>query len=224
MRLAGSTGRKNDAKNWHLCTVTQICQDVSSQLRHVWTIGKTLVKQQCVPHMPAEYGEIGPLAAEIGSVVWGTPTNFNGFHVLPLLLQRRRSPEANQTFRDVWPSICFVHYVYISGAVAPRQNFARCKIYFTSKSCVRLYWHRYCTALQQLTSAKLCGVVQVMELRNCRRGRHLYSAGRPSRWASAHILVLCCSTCVLIGECMLLSCSVLFFPYHANRLAWGTSP
>ena len=28
-----------------------------------------------------------------------------------------------------------------------------------------------------------------MELRNFRRGRHLYSAGRPSRWASAHILV-----------------------------------
>ena len=29
-----------------------------------------------------------------------------------------------------------------------------------------------------------------MELRNFRRRRHLYSAGRPSRWASAHILVL----------------------------------
>ena len=28
-----------------------------------------------------------------------------------------------------------------------------------------------------------------MELRNFRRRRHLYSAGRPSRWASAHILV-----------------------------------
>jgi len=39
-------------------------------------------------------------------------------------------------------------------------------------------------------SAKLCGVVQGMELRNFRRGRHLYSAGRPSRWASAHILLL----------------------------------
>jgi len=29
--------------------------------------------------------------------------------------------------------------------------------------------------------------VQRMELRTFRRGRHLYSAGRPSRWASAHI-------------------------------------
>jgi len=33
----------------------------------------------------------GPLAAEIGSGVWGTPANFNGFRVLPILLQRRRS-------------------------------------------------------------------------------------------------------------------------------------
>jgi len=28
----------------------------------------------------------GPLAAEIGSLVWGTPANFNGFHVLAALL------------------------------------------------------------------------------------------------------------------------------------------
>ena len=34
------------------------------------------------------------------------------------------------------------------------------------------------------------GVVQGMELRNFRRGRHLYSAWRPSRWASAHILII----------------------------------
>jgi len=37
--------------------------------------------------------------------------------------------------------------------------------------------------------AKLCGVVQGMELQNFRRGRHLYSAGRLSPWTSAHILV-----------------------------------
>jgi len=28
----------------------------------------------------------GPLAAEIGHVVWGTPSNFNGFRVLAALL------------------------------------------------------------------------------------------------------------------------------------------
>jgi len=42
-------------------------------------------------------------------------------------------------------------------------------------------WQRYCTALyggRQPNFAVL------------NRGRHLYSAGRPSRWALAHILVL----------------------------------
>jgi len=70
------------------------------------------------------------------------------------------------------------------------MNFVRCKIHFRSKSCVLLYWLRYCTALQQRASAKLCGVVQGLELRNFRRGCHLYSAVRPSRWASAHVLVI----------------------------------
>jgi len=44
--------------------------------------------------------------------------------------------------------------------------------------------------VEQWPSAKLCGVVQGMELLNFRRGCHLYSAGRPSHWALAHILVV----------------------------------
>jgi len=43
----------------------------------------------------------GPLADEIGSLVWGTPANFNGLRILASLLQRRRSTEANQTLHDV---------------------------------------------------------------------------------------------------------------------------
>jgi len=81
-----------------------------------------------------------------------------------------------------------VHYTF-SEALAPWRNFVWCKIHFTSESCVLLYWQHYCTTRQQGASAKLCGVVQGMGLRNFRRGRHLYSAGRSSRWASAHIVV-----------------------------------
>jgi len=65
----------------------------------------------------------GLLTAEIHSVVWGTPANFNGFRILAALL----------------------HGIYSSGR---QPNFA---------------------ALN--------------------RGRHLCLAGRPSRWALAHILV-----------------------------------
>jgi len=62
----------------------------------------------------------GPLAAEIVSLVWGTPGNFNGFGVLAALLH---------------------------GTL----------------------------------------VVSVSQTAALNRGRHLYSAGRPSRWALAHI-------------------------------------
>jgi len=58
--LAAKTGRKNDAKNRHLRTIAQLCQAVSSQLRHVLTIGKKLVKQQYLLHMSPQYGELRP--------------------------------------------------------------------------------------------------------------------------------------------------------------------
>ena len=39
----------------------------------------------------------GPLTAEIGLPVWGTPANFNEFRILTSLLHRRCSLEVNQT-------------------------------------------------------------------------------------------------------------------------------
>ena len=68
---------------------------------------------------------LGPLAADIGLPVWGTPANFNSFRILAALL----------------------HGSQVMGRYGRQPNFA---------------------ALN--------------------RGRH--SAGRPSRWALAHILVL----------------------------------
>jgi len=68
----------------------------------------------------------GPLAAEIGLPVWGTPANFNGFRVLASLLQRHRSTETNQTLHDVWPSPALVHYVYIFGGSCSVTEF--CKV------------------------------------------------------------------------------------------------
>jgi len=60
---------------------------MSSQLRHESTIGKKLVKQQCLLHMPPQYMlSFGPIAAEIVSLVWSTPANFNRFRVLAALL------------------------------------------------------------------------------------------------------------------------------------------
>jgi len=83
--LAGNAWIKNDAKNRHLRIITQLCRAISLQLRHMLTIGKKLVKQKYILHM-SSMAHFGPLAAKIGSGVWGTPTNFNGFCVLAALL------------------------------------------------------------------------------------------------------------------------------------------
>jgi len=83
----------------------------------------------------------GSLAAEISSGILGTPANFNGFHMFALLLHWPRSLETDQTLHDVWLSPGLVHYMYIFGSSCPLTEFAMCKIHFTSKSCVLVYWH-----------------------------------------------------------------------------------
>jgi len=51
---------KKIAKNRHLGTIAELCRAISSQLRHVSTIGKKTVKQQCLLHMSPQYGELRP--------------------------------------------------------------------------------------------------------------------------------------------------------------------
>jgi len=152
---------------------------------------KNLLNSNTSSRCPHNIVYFGPLMAEICWRVWGTPANFDGFRILPSFLQRRHSLEANQTCTMFGHLLgCYTICIF-SGALAPWQNFAGWKIHFTCKSCILVYWQRYCTTLQQRASTKLCGMVQGMELPNFHRGRHLYSAGRPSRWTSAHILVFC---------------------------------
>ena len=51
------------------------------------------------------------LTAEIRWRVLGTPANFRSFESC-LRLQRRRSPEANQTLHDLWPSPGLLHCIH----------------------------------------------------------------------------------------------------------------
>jgi len=119
-RVAENTERKNYAKNRHLLTITQLCRAVSSQLRHISTIRKTSlngnISSICLHNMV----NFGPVTAEIRWRVWGTSANFNGFRVLASLLQRRRSPEANQTLQNVLPSPGLVTlYILFQGLLPP---------------------------------------------------------------------------------------------------------
>jgi len=129
MRLAAM--QIQDAKNRHLGTIAQLCRAMSSQLRHVSTIGKKLVKQ-------------------------------------------------------------------ISTGFAS--------------------WQRYCTASTSGRQANFAAL---------NTGRHLCSAGRPSGWALAHILVyvyfVLWYICFDWWMCAFVVLG-LVFPYQAKRLVWGTSP
>ena len=68
------------AKNRHLGTIAQLCRAISLQLRHNMV-------------------NFGPLAAEVVSLVWGTPGNFNRFRVLEVLLHGTLAVGVSQTLR-----------------------------------------------------------------------------------------------------------------------------
>ena len=71
-RLAENAGPKNHQKIRHLRTIAQLWRAVSSQLRHVLTIGKNLVNSSISSTCPHNMVNIGPLTAEIGLPVRGT--------------------------------------------------------------------------------------------------------------------------------------------------------
>jgi len=60
-----------------------------------------------------------------------------------------------QRVQFLWNTV----YIYIWGSFFPWRNFDTCKIHVASTSLTFSYiLQRYCTALQQQASAKLCGV------------------------------------------------------------------
>jgi len=53
-------------KNRHLCTISQLCRAISSQLRQVSTIGKNVLNSNISSTRPHSMANFGPLTAEIG--------------------------------------------------------------------------------------------------------------------------------------------------------------
>ena len=141
--------------------------------------------------MSPQYGELRPTSGWdlFGSL--GHPSKFQRVSRLGFVTAATSLTWNQQnftwSFAVSWAGTLYVHF----WGLLPLTEFCQLQlnIHVVTKSCVLLYWQRYCTALEYRPSAKPCGVAQGMELRNFRRGSHLYSAGRPSHWASAHILV-----------------------------------
>jgi len=86
-------------KNRHLGTIAQIRRTISSQLRHMYQQSETMLNSNTSSTCPHNMVNFGPLAAEIGSPVWGTPANFNGFRVLAALLHGTLVVGVSQTLQ-----------------------------------------------------------------------------------------------------------------------------
>jgi len=80
-------------------TIGQLYWAVSLQLRHILTIGKNLLNTDISSTCPHNMVNFGLLMAEICWRVWGTPANFNGFHLLAALLHGTLVVGVSQTLR-----------------------------------------------------------------------------------------------------------------------------
>ena len=89
------------AKNRHLGTIAQLCRAISSQLRHLSTIGKKPVKQQYVLQMSShsQYGELRPTRGWDRFSSLGHPCKFERVSRLGSVTARHLVVGVNQTLR-----------------------------------------------------------------------------------------------------------------------------
>ena len=144
---------QKSSKNRHLGTITQLCPAVSSQLRHVSTIWKEIVKQQYLLHVSPQHDELRPTNGWDRFGCLGHPSKFQRVSRLAFVTTATSLTGGQPNFaRCLAVSCAGTLYIYtFSGALAPWRNFVRCKIHFTFKSCVLLYWQHYCTAIVSQT-------------------------------------------------------------------------
>jgi len=89
MRLAGNTAIQ-DAKTTQKIAIWAPSHNFFGL--YLWNYGmyrqseKNLLSSNMSSTCPHNMANFGPLMAEIGSGLWGTPANFNSFHVLAALM------------------------------------------------------------------------------------------------------------------------------------------
>jgi len=81
------------------CNTARVIRLCVSALRHVSTIGKNLLSSNTSSTCPHNMVNFGSQAAEIVSLVWGTPANFNRFRVFASLLHGTLVVGVSQTVR-----------------------------------------------------------------------------------------------------------------------------
>jgi len=72
---------------------------------------------------PHNIVNFGPLAAEIGLPVWGTPANFNGFRVLAALVHGSQVVSVSQTLWHWTEGATYVRQATITLGIDPLSSF-----------------------------------------------------------------------------------------------------
>jgi len=96
VRLAGNAGPKKSPSGHHRTTLSGYVFATNASINNR---KKNLLSSNISSICSRNIVNFGPLTAEIGSGVWGTPANFNGFRVLAALLHGTPELGVSQTLR-----------------------------------------------------------------------------------------------------------------------------
>jgi len=90
---------KHGTQKINIWASSQLCRAISSQQRHVSTIGKKLLSSSMSSTCHHNMVNFGPLAAEINPVVWGTPCKLQRLSRLGSITARHLVVGVSQTLR-----------------------------------------------------------------------------------------------------------------------------
>ena len=173
---------------WGVGTIVQLCRAVSSQLRHVSTIGKSLLSSNISSTCLHNMVNYGSLATEIDWRVWGTPAKckFQRLSRLGFVTAATSLNGSQPNFARCLGTLAislagrlFIHF----RRLLPRHGILPGAKFSLRPPSLALSYIGSVTA-RHSTSAREPNFA-ALSTRS-----HLYSAGRPSRWALAHILVV----------------------------------
>jgi len=128
-RFAENTGRKKSPKIRHLRNIAQLCLAISSQLRHISTIGKN-VKQQYLSHMSSQYGELRPTSGWDRFISLWHPSKFQRFSCLGFITAATSlngsQPNFGRCLAVSWTGTLCMHFRRLLphyGILPPRAKF-----------------------------------------------------------------------------------------------------
>ena len=174
---------KKSPKIHHLRTITRLCRAISSQLKHLSTIGKNLLNSNIFPTCPHNMVNFfPPTSGWDWFVSLGHPSKFQWFSRLGFVTaatsHNGSQPNFARCLAISWAGTFYIHFrgLLPRYGILPGAKFSLHPSLALSNIGSVTAWHS--SSGHQPNFATLS------------RGRHLYSAGQPSRWTLAHIVVL----------------------------------